>query len=75
MASTMIHICLETNQAPDQDAQHSLGERWVCDCGGNFVYHEGFNRGGGYTNAWFPAPALPRQRRSISSLLFGPRKG
>ncbi len=75
MSSTTLHICLETDQAPAEGADFTVGARWVCPCGANFVYHEGFNRGGGYTNEWFPAPPLPRPRVSLSSLLFGPRKG
>ena len=76
MDSTMIHVCLQTEGAPSEEG-HELGERWVCACGDNFVYREGFNRAG-YPNVdWWPAPAIPQQRatKPKRSLLFGPRKG
>lgn len=75
MASTLLHICLETDAAPTADVDPTVGARWVCSCGINYVFHEGFNRGGGLTNDWFPAPALPAPRSPIGNLLFGPRKG
>lgn len=75
MGSTLLHICLESPSAPDPAGHHEVGSRWVCECGTNYVFHEGFNRGGGYTNEWFVAPALPRPRSPIGSLLFGPRGG
>ena len=45
MDSTMIHVCLETEGAPSSEG-HEVGERWVCQCGDNFVYREGFTRAG-----------------------------
>jgi hypothetical protein len=76
MDSTMIHICLETDGAPTPEGEHEPGERWVCSCGDNFVWREGFNRGGHIEFAWWPAPAIPRPRRTVRrGLLFGPRKG
>jgi hypothetical protein len=74
MESTIIHVCLETDGAPRGD-DHELGERWVCSCGDNFVYREGFNRAGWMSLEWWPAPAVPKPRRTARGLLFGPRKG
>ena len=75
MGSTVIHICLETEGAPTSDGEHEIGERWVCSCGDNFVYREGFTRGAHLTLAWWPAPAIPQPRKARRGLLFGPRKG
>jgi hypothetical protein len=80
MDSTMIHICLETAEAPDPTVEVEEGTRWVCKCGDNFVYRGGFNRGGGYGLEWFPAPPVapvivPKQRQSLGSRLFSQRKG
>ncbi|CAM3585174.1 hypothetical protein [Nocardioides zeicaulis] len=75
MGSTLLHICLETAGAPDPLGDHEVGDRWICECGLNYVFHEGFNRGGGLTNDWFQAPPLPKPRRTGRALLFGPRKG
>ncbi len=77
MDSTLIHVCLQTEGAPSSDGDHELGERWICSCGDNFVYREGFNRAGYQSVEWWPAPAIPRPRaeRSVRGLLFGPRKG
>lgn len=80
MDPTMIHICLETDEAPDLAVEVDEGTRWICACGDNFVYRGGFNRGGGYSLEWFPAPPVapvkvPRQRGSLGSRLFSPRKG
>lgn len=74
MESTMIHICLQTTGAPSPEG-HEVGERWVCSCGDNFVYREGFNRAGYQSVEWWPAPAIPQPRGKRRSLLFGPRKG
>ena len=53
-----------------------MGERWVCSCGDNFVYREGFNRAGHPSLEWWPAPAIPQPRKAARrGLLFGPRKG
>ncbi|NPD03856.1 hypothetical protein HN031_04040 [Nocardioides sp. zg-1308] len=76
MESTIIHICLETEGAPTRGVDREVGERWVCACGDHFVYREGFNRSGHASLDWWPAPAVPRPRRSVvRGLLFGPRKG
>ncbi|RYB94740.1 hypothetical protein EUA93_10515 [Nocardioides oleivorans] len=77
MGSTMLHICLETEGAPAADGEHEVGERWICECGGNFVYREGFNaaRPSFSTMGWWPAPAIPRPRSAIGNLILGPRKG
>lgn len=78
MDSTMIHVCLQTEGAPTADEEHELGERWVCACGDNFVYREGFNRAGYQSVEWWPAPPIPQQRsekKARRGLLFGPRKG
>lgn len=77
MDSTMIHVCLQTADAPTLDG-HEVGERWVCSCGDNFVYREGFNRAGHPSVEWWPAPAVPQPRNAKPArrgLLFGPRKG
>ena len=77
MDSTMIHICLQTADAPTLEG-HEVGERWVCSCGDNFVYREGFNRAGYPSVEWWPAPAIPQPRAAKAArrgLLFGPRKG
>jgi len=80
MDSTTIHICLESDTAPDPHLVPEEGTRWICSCGDNFVYRGGFNRGGGYGLEWFPAPPLagvsvPRQRGSLGSRIFSQRKG
>ena len=79
MDHTIVHVCLETESAPEPDSEHQLGERWVCDCGDHFVYREGFNRAGYQSVEWWPAPAIPQPRNTKTKvkrgLLFGPRKG
>jgi hypothetical protein len=78
MDSTTIHVCLQTEGAPSSEGDHEIGERWVCSCGDNFVYREGFNRAGYASLGWWAAPALPQPRKAKSArrgLLFGPRKG
>ena len=75
MDSTMIHVCLQTEGAPTGE-HHEVGERWVCSCGDNFVYRDGFNRAGHSSLDWWPAPAVPQPRKAPRrGLLFGPRKG
>jgi hypothetical protein len=78
MDHTIVHVCLKTEGAPG-DSGHELGERWVCECGDNFVYREGFNRAGYQSVEWWPAPAIPQPRNAKTKarrgLLFGPRKG
>jgi hypothetical protein len=75
MESTFIHVCLETAGSPAGTSGHQIGERWVCSCGDNYVYREGFTRSGHASVEWWPAPAIPRQRTARRGLLFGPRKG
>jgi hypothetical protein len=72
MSVTGLHICMETAAAPG-DQGHEVGARWVCECGANFVYREGFNRGGYLELDWWSAPAVPQQRRGVRGVLFGPR--
>lgn len=78
MDSTMIHVCLQTADAPTPEG-HEVGERWVCSCGDHFIYREGFNRAGYPSLEWWPAPTVPRPRAAAKparrGLLFGPRKG
>jgi hypothetical protein len=77
MDSALIHVCLQTETAPTGE-DHEVGERWVCTCGDNFVYREGFNRAGYENLEWWPAPAIPQPRKARTvrrGLLFGPRKG
>ena len=75
MTMTGLHICMQTGNAPSEEDATELGARWVCECGSNFVYREGFNRGGHLEASWWPAPALPQPRRGVRGLLFGPRQG
>ena len=80
MDSTTIHLCLETAEAPSPGVDVEEGTRWICGCGDNFVFRGGFSRSGGYTVDWFPAPPVagvkvPRQRGSLGSRIFSPRKG
>ena len=75
MGSMMLHICMETDGAPSADSPHAAGDRWICECGGNFVYREGFNRAGYTSLEWWPAPAIPQPRKARRGLLFGPRQG
>ena len=75
MSMSGIHICLESAEAPREDDSHESGTRWVCSCGSNFVWREGFNHSGHLTVGWWPAPAIPRQRRAVRDLLFGARQG
>lgn len=72
MSSAGLHIC-STETRPG-DIGLEAGARRVCECGRNFVWREGYTRGAVQT-AWWPAPPLPRQRRAVRNLLFGPRKG
>ena len=79
MSSTGLHICMETADAPGQDGDVELGTRWICSCGTNYVYREGFNRAGHVEPGWWQAPALPQprtqRRKPLGVRLFGPRKG
>lgn len=75
MSSTLLHICMDTDDAPRAGAEVEIGTRWVCECGINYVFHEGFNRAGAFEPQWFAAPALPKPRGPLGTLLFGPRKG
>jgi hypothetical protein len=75
MSVSSVHICKQAPGAPSDEGDFELGSRWVCECGSNFVYREGFNRGGYLEAAWWPAPPVPRQRGAVRSLLFGARQG
>ena len=71
---------METEGAPDLEGDYELGTRWICSCGTNFVFREGFNRAGYVMAEWWEAPAIPqprteKPRTSLSARLFGPRKG
>ena len=75
-----VHVCLELPNAPKQGVEYEPDARWVCDCGDNFVYHEGFNRAGYKEWNWYQAApiAIPEQRkaqRSLRDRLIRPRKG
>ncbi len=75
MASTLLHICLQTEGAPSDTDEHEVGDRWVCSCGDHFVYREGFTRSGHASLEWWFTPAVPTPRPARRGLLFGPRKG
>ena len=77
MENTIVHVCLNTDGAPAADSEHELGERWVCECGSNYVFREGFSRAGYQSVEWWAAPAVPQPRNAKPrrGLLFGPRKG
>lgn len=70
MQSNQIHVCLELPQAPAAEAQFEGGMRWICPCGANYVYREGFNRAGYQEMAWWAAPAVavPQPRKAPKSL-------
>jgi hypothetical protein len=79
MQSNQVHVCLEQAEAPAQDGEFALGERYVCACGSHYVYREGFNRAGYKGMDWWPAPTIviPEQRharRSLRDRLIRPRK-
>jgi hypothetical protein len=71
MEGKQVHVCLEQDEAPAQDGEFAEGTRWVCACGTNFVYREGFNRAGYMDMAWWEAPSvvIPEQRQPRKSLL------
>jgi hypothetical protein len=77
MKVTGFHVCTESANAPSADADVPVGTRWVCECGANFVYREGFNPAGHLRMDWWPAPALVEQRkpRGLRGLLVRPRQG
>jgi len=80
MQGKQVHVCLEQAEAPAQDAEFADGTRWVCACGANFVYREGFNRAGYKAMEWWEVPpvVVPQQRQARKSLrerLIGARKG
>ena len=52
-----------------------MGERWVCSCGDNFVYREGFNRAGYPSLEWWPAPAIPQPRKATPRAALRPAQG
>lgn len=75
-----VHVCLELPNAPKAGVEYALDTRWVCDCGDNYVYHDGFNRAGYKELNWYQASPLvvPRQRtarRSLRDRLIHPRTG
>ena len=79
MQSNQVHVCLEQADAPAQDGEFAAGARYVCACGSQFVYREGFNRAGYKAMDWWQAPPIeiPVQRQARKSLrdrLIGPRK-
>lgn len=78
MLTDKVHVCLETPGAPEADAEFEVGARWICGCGDNFVYHEGFNRAGYKEMAWFQASPLviPKQRMQdrLRDRLVRPRR-
>lgn len=66
MSTLGTHVCMEQADAPAEDAEFELDTRWVCSCGANFVYREGFDALGRRGSSWWPAPApvvVPEQRR------------
>lgn len=80
MQNNQVHVCLEQAEAPAQDGEFADGTRWVCACGANYVYREGFNRAGFKGMDWWEAPAIaiPEQRQARKSLrdrLIRPRNG
>jgi hypothetical protein len=80
MQNNQVHVCLEQAEAPAQDGEFADGTRWVCTCGANYVYREGFNRAGFKGMDWWEAPAIviPEQRQARKSLrdrLIRPRNG
>lgn len=78
MEATEFHVCLDLPEAPGADVETPEGTRWVCACGANFVYREGFNAAGHLMSSWWPAPPLVeprRQRASLRDLLIRPRRG
>jgi hypothetical protein len=80
MESKQVHVCLELAEAPAADGDYADGTRWVCVCGANYVYREGFNRAGHKEMDWWEAPpiVIPVQRQARKSLrnrLIRPRNG
>ena len=80
MRTNRVHVCLEQPGAPTPDVAYEVDSRWVCECGDNFVYHEGFNRAGYKEMNWYQASpiVIPQQRtarRSLKDRLIHPRKG
>ena len=71
MSNTGLHIC--STETRPEDVGLPIGARRVCECGRNFVWREGYTRGR-VEAAWWPAPAVPRQRR-VRDLLFRQRQG
>lgn len=77
MKVTGFHVCTEAAPAPTAQGAIELGTRWVCECGANFVFREGFSPAGHLRADWWPAPALIEQRkpRSLRQMLVRPRQG
>lgn len=79
MLTNKVHVCLELPNAPTQGVEYEINARWVCECGDNYVYHEGFNRAGYKEMNWYQAAPIeiPQQRkahRSLKDRLIHPRK-
>ena len=79
MLTDKVHVCLETPGAPEPGAEFEVDARWICSCGDNYVYRDGFNRAGYKEMSWFRAPALviPKQRMQdrLRDLVIRPRRG
>lgn len=78
MLTDKVHVCLEQPDAPQDDVEFEADARWICGCGDNYVYHEGFNRAGHQEMSWYQAPPLviPKQRmqHKLRDLLIRPRR-
>lgn len=78
MQTNQVHVCLEQPDAPVRDAEYPVDAHWTCGCGADYIYREGFNRGGYLEMDWWEVPpiAVPRQRRrtSLRDRLIGSRK-
>ena len=75
MLTNRVHVCMDQPDAPAADAEFEENARYVCACGSNFVYREGFNKGGFRTMDWWEAPALVIPKQRMRDRLIRPRKG
>ncbi len=79
MQTNRVHVCLELPNAPTPGVEYEIDARWVCDCGDNYVFREGFNRAGFKELNWYQAAPIvvPEQRKAHRSLRdrLSPRKG